>query len=95
MNPRATRSALMVASVPELTRRTISIGGDHLADGLGQFDLLFGGRAEAGAARHGLVQRVENHGMPVAENQRPPGADVIDVLVAVGIEDVRRLRRAR
>ncbi len=63
-------------------------GGNHLPHGFGEFDLLLGGRAEAGATRDGEVQGVENDGMPVAQNERSPGADVIDVLVAVGIEDV-------
>ena len=66
-------------------------GGNHLPHGFGEFDLLFGGRAEAGAARDGEVQGVEDDGMPVTQNQRSPGADVIDIFVAVGIENVGAL----
>ncbi len=36
-----------------------------------------------------MVQGVENHGVAVTEDERTPGADVVDVFVAVGIEDVR------
>ena len=78
----------MVASVPEFTSRTISMEGIICADRFGEFDLLFGGRAEAGAARDGVVQGVEDDGMPMAQNERSPGTDVVDVFVAVGIEDV-------
>ena len=31
---------------------------------------------------------VDHVGHGVAQNQRPPGADVVDVLVAVGIPDI-------
>ena len=40
-------------------------------------------------------ERRENLGVAVAQQQRAPGADVVDVLVAVDVEDVRALRRAR
>ena len=49
VKPRATRTALIVASVPELTMRTISTDGHGLADEARQLDLELGGRAEAGA----------------------------------------------
>ena len=54
-------------------------------------DLLLGGRAEAGADGHRAFERRQNCRMAVAQQQRPPGADVIDVLVAVRVEDVRSL----
>ena len=91
VKPRASRMALMVASVPELTRRTISMEGTASADGLGQLDFALGGRAEAGAACQRLLDRRDDLGMAVAQEQRPPGADVVDVLVAVGVPDVRAL----
>ena len=34
---------------------------------------------------------VEHHGRRVAEDQRPPGADVVDVLVAVDVPDAAAL----
>src|ERR1051326_8323644 len=65
--------------------------GHGVDDGIGELDLLFGGRPEAGADGERAFQRLENLRMPVAEQQRSPATDVIDVLVAVGIEDVRAL----
>ena len=46
------------------------------------------GRSEAGAVAQGCAQGLDDHGCGVAENQRSPGADVVDVLVAIGVEDV-------
>ena len=89
MNPRATRSALMVASVPELTSRTISIEGNISRTVSASSISCSVGAPKLVPRRHGLVQRVQNRGMAVAENERSPGADVVDVLVAIGIEDVR------
>ena len=47
MNPRASRTALIVASVPLLTSRTCSTGSTRRDDLLGQRDLALGRRAEA------------------------------------------------
>jgi hypothetical protein len=38
-----------------------------------------------------MVQGIKDYRMPVTENKRSPGADVIDVFVPVDIEDVRSL----
>ena len=46
---RATRAALIVASVPELTKRTRSIEGTSVAHELGELDFERARRAEAGA----------------------------------------------
>src|SRR5579883_2755853 len=76
----------MVASVPELTRRTISIDGT--ADRLGELDFLRGGSAEAGADGESAFERGEDFRVPVSQQQRAPRADVIDVFAAIGIENV-------
>ena len=50
-----------------------------------EFDLELGGHSVAGAARGLLRQRGDDFGMRVAQDQRAPGADVIEVGVAVGV----------
>ena len=77
----------IVASVPELTKRTFSIDGNGLDDGLGEIG--FGGRrgSEAGAVARGFDDGFNDLGRRVAEKQRSPGTDVVDVGVAVGVVD--------
>ena len=69
--------------------------GHGLRDQLGQFDFALGGRAEAGAGFEHLAQRVDHRRRAMAQQQRSPGADVIDVRVAVDVEDARALAAAR
>ena len=80
--------------MPELTRRTISIEGTSVDDGFGQLDLALGGRAEAEALEHGLLHRLDHRRVAVAQDHRAPGADVVDVALAVGVPEVRRPGRA-
>ena len=91
MNPRATRMADMVASVPEFTSRTISMEGTASQIASASSISCSGGRAEAGADFERALQRRQNLGMAVAQQQRAPRADVVDVLVAVDVEDVAAL----
>ena len=95
MNPRASRIALIVASVPELTSRTSSMLGMRSQSSLGQL----GSRSRSACRTTGRAARlrtaVDDCGMRVAENQRAPRADVVDVALAVGIPEARALRRAR
>ncbi len=66
--------------------------GRHcVPDGFGQFGLSFRRGAEAGAAGQRVLDRPDDIGMPVTQEQRPPGANVVDVLVAVGVPDARSL----
>ena len=46
--------------------------GDHVADGFSEFDFLFGGSAEAGAAREGRFDGGEDFGVAMAEEERSP-----------------------
>jgi hypothetical protein len=69
----------MVASVPELTKRTSSR----------QRRFEFGGRAEAQAVRGGLLHGFDHVWMRVTEDHRTPGTDVIDEAPAVGGKGVR------
>src|SRR5437763_1121628 len=57
-------------------------------DLLGQQDLALGGRAVRGAAPGGLAYGLDDRGVRVAEDHRAPGADEVDVLVAVRVEQV-------
>ena len=69
---------------------------DAGADFLGEFQLVFGGRAEARAPRRAADETaLSDPGMRVPDDQRPPRADVVDVAGAVGAPDVRALSRAR
>jgi hypothetical protein len=81
--------ALIVASVPELTRRTISSERQHFAQQFGHLDLAFGRRTEGQSLQRRLLHRGDHFRMRVAEDQRPPGADIVDVALAVGVGDAR------
>ena len=62
-----------------------------LADGPGQFYFHLHGRAEAGSPLCGPVQRLHHGGVGVTQYQRAPGAQVVNVLVAVHVPDVGAL----
>ena len=84
--------ALIVASVPDDTRRTISIDGTRSQMQLGQLDLGSVRRAEAGAACAAAASTASTHArVGVAEDQRPPRADVVEVAVAVDVVEVGAL----
>ena len=92
---RASRSADIVASVPEFTKRTISIEGiaSQIRRASSTSSSLVAPYAvprSAAAAMHG-----DDGGVRVAEDQRPVRADVVDVAVAVDVEDARAARRTR
>ena len=78
-----------MASVPELTKRTFSHVGKGRDHNFGEIGFGGRGRAEAGAIAGGVDDGFEHSGDGVAENERSPGADVVDVFVAVGVPDVR------
>lgn len=60
--------------------------GDDL---LGERHLALTGRPEGGAAGHGLLDGGDDLGVGMAEDHRPPRADEVDVLPAVGVGEVR------
>src|SRR5580704_5848960 len=85
--PRARRIADMVASVPELTKRTFCM--------CGKAEMATSARsASAGVEAPKLVplriatQSLDNDGRGMAKNQRPPGADIVHILVAIGVPNV-------
>ena len=87
---RARRMADMVASVPELTKRTFCM--------CGKAEMTSSARsASAGVDAPKLVPlraaaiRASMTGGGVPEDERSPGADVVDILVAIRIPDVGAL----
>ena len=78
VKPRASRIALIVASVPELTMRSSSIDGMSADDPAGELGLDHGRRAEREAVGARLRDGRDHVRMRVAEDHRPPGADVVD-----------------
>ena len=88
MNPRASRTADIVASVPELTRRTCSTGAratissasSHLTRA---WPCRTRCRRASGRGDGGHDRRVR-----VPEDHRPPGADQVDVLAPVHVGQV-------
>ena len=88
VKPRATRSALMVASVPELTRRTISMEGNISRTVSASSISCSVGAPKLVPRVHAWFRASRIDRVAVAEDERTPGADVVDVFVAVGIEDV-------
>ena len=75
--------------MPELTSRTCSTGVDPGDDLLGELDLALGRRAEGQSAADGAPHRRDHRGVRVAEDHRPPRADQVDVVAAVGVDQVR------
>ena len=65
--------------------------GTHSMNQFGEFHFAFGGRAETGSDGENLAQRIDHRRKAVAQDQRAPGENIIDVLVAIDVEDVRSL----
>jgi len=57
-------------------------------DGFGQFDFTLGGRAKREAFHDGALHRVQHRRVTMPQNHRAPGADVVDVALAVGVPEV-------
>ena len=85
----------MVASVPEFTSRTISMDGTASRMASASSISCSVGAPKLVPDGERAFERLQNAGMAMAEQQRSPGADVIDVLVAIHVEDVRSPGRAR
>ena len=88
---RASRIADIVASVPELTSRTSSTEGTKA-------QIFFASSSSRAVGAPKLVpraiarpERLDDRGMAVPENERPVGADVVDVLAAVLVPYPRAL----
>jgi len=58
----------------------------------GQFHLALGRRAKREAVQRGLLHGLQHGRVAVAQDHRAPGADVVDVALAVGVPEVGALR---
>jgi hypothetical protein len=65
--------------------------GVQLLDALGEADLELGRRAVRQASRRCVLHRADDVGVGVAQDHRPPRADVVEVCGAVGAEQARPL----
>ena len=79
----------MVASVPELTKRTFSIAGKASITSSARSASVGVEAPKLVPLRAAWTMASMTSGWRVAEDQRPPGADVVDVAVAVGVPHVR------
>ena len=80
-----------MASVPELTKRSLLDGRIAGDDALGQVGLGCGGSAEAGRVARGPLDGLDRRRKRVAQDHRAPGAEVVDVAIAVGVDEVGAL----
>ena len=100
------RAAGVAACQPDAAHAGLGAGADQaqLLDagqlghhGLSQLDLALGWGAKGEAVEQRLLYRFDDGRVAVAEDHRPPGADVVDVLLAVGVPEVgpsaRRMKR--
>ena len=88
MKPRASRIADIVASVPDDTSRTWSTGVRATISSASSTSGSAGVPNDV-PRRDRALDRVDHLGMGVAEDHRAPGADQVDVLVAVDVVQVR------
>jgi hypothetical protein len=94
-------AARRAACEPERAHHGLGAGRDeaHLLDAgielddlLGQLDLRPAGRAIGRALAHGRLDRLDDRGVRVAEDQRAPGADEVEIVAAVDVGDLRAAR---
>ena len=89
MNPRARRIALITASVPELTRRTCSSEGSAEVSSSAISSSSAVGAPKVRPRAAVAVHRGEHAGIRVPEDERTPGAHVVDVLAPVLVDEAR------
>ena len=80
--------ALIVASVPELTRRTFSIDGTAAVINSANSVSASVGAPKLVPRRAARPMAAVTVRVGVPEDHRPPGADVIEVAIAVDIDEV-------
>ena len=85
----------MAASVPDETSRTFSTDGTASTISSASVDLPLGRRAEGRPVCGRLLHGLDDLGVGVAEDERPPGHDPVDVAAALRVLDVRALAAAR
>ena len=62
-----------------------------LEDFFGQLDLALGRRAKREAVERGFLHGFEYGGVAMAQDHGAPGADVVDVFLAVGVPEIGTL----
>ena len=82
---RASRTAIIVASVPEEVNRTRSADRDQLHDRFRPGDLGFVAGAVMGAALDLPLHRFDHLRVAMAQQQCPVAAEVVDVAIAVDV----------
>ena len=65
--------------------------GHELQNGLGQLNFALGGRTKREAVKRRLLHRFEHGRVAVTQNHRAPRADVVDVLLAIGVPKIGAL----
>jgi hypothetical protein len=85
VNARATRSALIAASVPELTKRTRSIEGTSVRTALAELVLERARRTEARSEPCGFGDRLDQPARCVPVDQRSPRHHVVDEAVPIDV----------
>ncbi len=71
--------------------RTISMDGTASIISSASSRFALGGSAEAGALVHGLDDGGDHARVSMAEDERPPGADIIEIAIVVNVEEIRPL----
>ena len=65
--------------------------GHDFGDFFGNHDFGFGGRAKRQTAQSGFAHGFNHFGVGVADNGRPPRADIIDIALPIGIPHISAL----
>ena len=76
---------------PRVDKTNLLHVGESRKHDFGEIGLGRCGSAETGAVSRGLSDRFDHRGGGVSQDQWAPGADIINVVVAVGVPDVRTL----
>ncbi len=79
----------MAASVPDDTMRTISIDGINCVISSASCVSSSVGAPKVAPARHRFGDSLHDARMRVAKDKRAPGATVIEIAVAIDVEEVR------
>ena len=85
---RAARRAFIVASVPELVKRTRSKLGMRSTEDLGQADLVAAGGVVDDATVQLLPDGLDDGGGGVAEDEGGHGVDEVEAVDTVGVDDM-------
>ncbi len=71
---------------PRVNQANLFDGRHKLDDQFGNLVFGPGGRAKTSASSHGGQNRVDDRRMSVPQNHRPPGTDVVEIPIAIDID---------